>query len=222
MKIFGLILAGGEGKRIGGNKPLVELFQKPLIYWALKPYLELALFPLISVRDASQAKALEEALNTFHLKEKRDYAFVFDAEPFLGLGPLSGLYSAMNYLENTLKERGLLLLSGVDQPLLTPSLFAPLLNISQFFLSLAVIYRVNETPEPFPGVYPSSLLQELSFFLRHSLQKSFKNFLAFLAEKNLLVQLNYFYYNRSMLPLLNINTPEDLRRIKNAFLARKI
>jgi len=222
MKIFGLILAGGEGKRISGNKPLVELFHKPLIYWALRPYLELELFPLISVRDASQAKALKEALSTFQLKEEKDYAFVFDIEPFVGMGPLSGLYSAMNYLENTLKERGLLLLSAVDQPLLTPSLFFPLLNISQIFLSFAVIYRVNESLEPFPGVYPSSLLQELSFFLHHSLQKSFKKFLAFLAEKKLLVQLNYFYYNKNLSPLLNINTPQDLRKVEDVFLAGKI
>jgi len=213
MKLLGLILAGGEGKRLGGQKPLKELAGKPLLYWAIKPYLELQIPFLISVRDKVQAKALREALKGLKLKGEK-LQFVQDVEPFRGIGPLSGLYAALRASQ----EKTLILASAVDQPFLTRESLIPLLKLSQIFFSMALVYKTEDHLEPLPGVYPSTLLEELTTFLENSPKKSFQGFLKFLQKKNLLVFLKYlFKIKTEASPFYNINYLEDLKRAEGVF-----
>lgn len=71
MKKFGLILAGGKGKRIGGNKPLKVLAGKPLLYWALKPYLQMNIPILISVEAKEQKEVLKDSLEKIFGRHKK-------------------------------------------------------------------------------------------------------------------------------------------------------
>ncbi len=213
MKVKGLILAGGEGKRIGGKKPLRLLWGKPIVFWVLKPYLSQGLEVFISVRDYSQKEEIKEALSAENLPWER-IKFVFDEKDCAGKGPLCGLLSGMRACE----EKTYLLVSACDQPFLSPEIFQPLLKVSQSLDVAAVVYKVGEKLEPFPGIYSSLLKSHLEEFLRHSPKKSFKAFLGELNDKNLLDFLEYTSkILKNVNPFFNVNTLIDLKEAEGCF-----
>lgn len=213
MKKFGLILAGGKGKRIGGNKPLKFLAGKPLLYWALKPYLQLKLPILISLSSEEQKEILKA-----YLKElsgvTRDIKFVFDDKNFKDLGPLSGLYAALNFLE----VEALLLVSAVDQPLIKIDLLRYLWEEFAKINPPALVFENEGELEPLPGAYHTSLLPELKSFLTLSPRKSFKAFLAFLQKKDLLATSDFWYkIDPKGESFSNINDLKELTKIEKCF-----
>ncbi|ESQ88085.1 hypothetical protein ABAC460_17995 [Asticcacaulis sp. AC460] len=82
-----VILAGGAGRRIGGNKPFYVFNGRPLIEWVLD-----ALRPQASrliLNAGPQNSALAGALARLGI------GLCFDTPRFEGLGPLSGVHAAM-------------------------------------------------------------------------------------------------------------------------------
>ncbi len=206
MKVKGLILAGGEGKRIGGKKPLKLLSGKPLIFWALIPYLEENLDVFISVKEKTQEEEIKDIL----LKENIPFnklQFLLDDQFCKGKGPLCGLYTGMK----ACKEFTYLLVSAVDQPFLTGKIFKPLLETAKNLGFKAVIYKIQDKVEPLPGVYPSKLKKNLEKFLATSSNPSFKGYLDYLNSQNLLVFLNYsLKIENGVFYFLNINSVKDI------------
>lgn len=83
----GVILAGGAGKRMGGNKPLYEYDGRPLVLWALS-----LLEPQVSVAHINAGRPdtpLASALSRLGL------ALTFDDARYYEMGPLSGVHSAL-------------------------------------------------------------------------------------------------------------------------------
>ena len=218
MRVKGLILAGGEGKRIGGKKPLRLLSGKPLIFWALRPYLEEDLEVYISVKEKNQEEEIKEAL----LREKisLDKIWFLLDDPFCkGKGPLGGLFSGMKACQ----ELTYLLVSAVDQPFLTREIFKPLLEKAISLSSKACVYKVDGKIEPLPGVYSSELSEILKNFLLFSSKPSFKAFLDYLHSQNLVVFLDYVTkIKKEGSPFFNINFLEDLMAAEDVFFTRKI
>lgn len=215
LKVKGLILAGGEGKRIGGKKPLKLLCGKPLIFWALKPYLSEGLEVFISVKDKTQEEEIKKALSFENLPWEK-IQFIFDEKSFLGKGPLCGLLSGMK----ACKETTYLLVSACDQPFLTKEIFIPLLekinNKSQG--AWVAVYKVDEKIEPLPGIYSSYLTEKLEEFLFQSSKPSFKAFLEYLALQNLLVFSEYSSKIENIFsPFFNINFTKDLNTAEKCF-----
>lgn len=218
MKKIALVLAGGKGTRIGGKKPLKYLKGKPLIFWAIKPYLELNLPLWISIRDLAQREEIISLFNSLNLSIK-ELEFLLDLSPYEGLGPISGLYSAM---QRASKET-LFIISAVDQPFIPKEVVEHLLLLGQIFLNFSIVFKREGPPEPFPGVYPSSLSYELKEFLEKNTKRSMKDYLNFLLSKNLLV-LSDFWRKidfRSFL-FYNINTLEELIEAEECFSQVKI
>jgi molybdenum cofactor guanylyltransferase len=86
-KAMVVVLAGGAGRRIGGNKPLYVFEDRPLIEWvidALKPQAS-----HIFVNAGSQNTDLAGALAELGTD------LCFDPPQFERLGPLSGIYTAL-------------------------------------------------------------------------------------------------------------------------------
>ncbi len=213
MQKIALLLAGGKGERIGGNKPWKIFCGKPLLYWAIKPYFELELPLWISVRNLKQREEISSLLNTL-FKPSLNPNFIIDEPPYAGLGPLSGIYAAMRrtFLPT------LFIVSAVDQPFITPQAIKHLLNLGEFFLNLGVIFKRDQDFEPFPGIYPSSLSLELKCFLDRSSSKSLKGFLKALYEKNLLVQSTFWrIIDPKGLLFSNINTLKELKEAEECF-----
>ncbi len=198
-----LILAGGKGSRIGGKKYKALLNGLPLLVHVYKKVAHLKLPIYISVRTKDQER---EILSLFEKRqvtsEKRN--FIYDGTEGIE-GPLAGIVSAMKQL-----PEHQLLVVATDQPLLETSFLRWLLKIAEQDRNKVFICKKEEKMEPFPGVYPSSLANTLTNFLKISSKKSLYRFFLFLREAGLIC----FLQNCDTIAVksfFNVNTPEDLK-----------
>jgi molybdopterin-guanine dinucleotide biosynthesis protein A len=104
-----VILAGGEGRRIGGGKPLRRLAGAPLIDHALRQAKALSAIVAIAVQDRGQLGAIAEV------------PLLLDGQ---GKGPIAGIAAALGFA----RSQGLdfVLTIPCDTPLLPPDLRARL------------------------------------------------------------------------------------------------
>lgn len=117
MKIYALILAGGQGSRMGGvNKGLVKWQDKPLIDHVIE-----RIAPQVDHIAISANRNLEEY-------SKRSPHVFADARQWQQLGPLAALCTAANDLQ--LATADWLLIVSCDMPKLPP-------NLVEHFLSVA-------------------------------------------------------------------------------------
>ncbi|MFN3505724.1 MAG: molybdenum cofactor guanylyltransferase [Caldimicrobium sp.] len=214
MKKVALILAGGKGERIGGKKPLKELAGKPLLYWAIYPYYKLNLPIWISVRTEDQEREFSKTLASLGFQPS-SFEFIFDHSMYEGLGPLSGIYSAMQRSDAST----LFVVSAADQPFIPKEIVRYLLSLGEIFFSFSIVFKGKDSLEPFPGVYPSTLLSEVQSFLKDASKKSVKGLINFLLRKKLLF-ISDFWHKIEKYGLLfyNVNTLEELREAEECFL----
>ena len=111
MRIVAVILAGGEGTRIGGEKPLRLLGGVRLIDRAIKQARSFAGVAAVAVRDARQVG-------------KGDFPIIHD-EPEIE-GPLAGLVSALRFARGADVDAVLTL--PADMPLLPANLLERLIK----------------------------------------------------------------------------------------------
>ena len=202
-----VILAGGEGRRIGGNKPLKPLFGKPLIYWVFKKASIMGLPVGISVKTKEQEELIKKAL----LQEgvpSSSFFFIKDVNPEL-MGPISGIFSALKFF----KDEDPLLILAVDQPFLNIETLWYLKTLSEIFChKFLIVHQGKEKIHPFPGIYPAFLKAELEFFLKHSSKRSLFRLFMYLQKKNLVLFVN----NDKMYSenFININTLQTLKEME--------
>ncbi|MEM6683502.1 MAG: molybdenum cofactor guanylyltransferase [Pseudomonadota bacterium] len=102
--MLGIILAGGKGRRMGGDKPQRELAGRPLIAWVID-----ALMPQV---DQLMISGDHKQLEPFNLPLLGDAAHL--------KGPAAGLISALNQARN-IGAKGLLVVP-CDMPFLPQTL----------------------------------------------------------------------------------------------------
>jgi molybdopterin-guanine dinucleotide biosynthesis protein A len=144
---LGVVLAGGEGRRIGGDKAIVELEGRPLV-----------LYPI---------EALHEVCDEVVVVAKRDTLLpaltgVADlwVEPDAPRHPLCGLVHALKLAEG----RPALVL-GVDLPLVDAATLRALVAAAEAAPdALAVVPRVHGRLEPFCALYRPAALPALEGF----------------------------------------------------------
>lgn len=139
--ISAVVLAGGQGRRIGGGKAHVLLAQKPL--WRH-----------VAERIAPQVKAL--AVNAPEVF--KGYATVADTLP--GLGPLSGILAAMHWAQSQGAAR--VLTAAVDTPFLPADLGRRLNAVN----APVVMARTSDGVHGTTALWDVSLAQDLEVFLR--------------------------------------------------------
>lgn len=110
---LGLILAGGAGERMGGNKPWRLLEGKPLVAH-------------MAALAAPQVERLAIASNGPAAEYSGFVDLVLADRPGPGLGPLGGIAAGLTVLAETAPQ-GWLALFPVDMPRLPPDLAARLL-----------------------------------------------------------------------------------------------
>jgi molybdopterin-guanine dinucleotide biosynthesis protein A len=140
------ILAGGEGRRIGGGKPWRLLGGERLIDRALLQARRWSDLVVVSVRDPAQVQPIDAPL-------------VAD-EPGVS-GPLAGLVSGLRFAAS--KDRALLLTTATDTPLLPADLLDRLL--AGMGTSQCVLAYSGGQLHPVCGLWRISALRELEDYL---------------------------------------------------------
>lgn len=198
----GFVLAGGESRRMGRDKALVEFAGRPLVERALTILHEAGL----EARIAGARSSLGS------------YApIVDDAEP--GRGPLDGICAAMS--EITVRRAVFL---PVDLPLVPASLICLLMRQAEISGRLITVSSVNGFAQTFPAVVDREALPALRTELEGGRRGCFAGFQAATARRGeaisvlpveLAVQAGQVAHPDGLPAVrwfLNVNTPGDLRR----------
>ena len=189
--IFGVVLAGGRGRRFGGAKALASLAGAPMASWSIRA-LQTADLPIGVISDEEGVQA----------------ALGVPVRPDIeaGLGPIGGLWTALQWAQER-GDDGVLLL-GCDMPLVGAALIGTVLGWSH--TAPAVVPMSSAGPEPLCALYRTACLSEVEQRL-HSDDRSLQGLVqavgtAFIGENILaeVVDLNTAF--------LNVNTVEERGR----------
>lgn len=150
--VIGLVISGGEGRRLGGEeKGLVPWCGRPMAAWVVA-----ALEAVVPDVIINANRALD------------DYAalartVVPDLPSHAGQGPLSGLLSGL--IEARAQGYEAVLVSPCDTPQVSGPLFARVLTAAGPFPYRPTLVAIDGRPQPLHGLYPVELIDELEAWL---------------------------------------------------------
>lgn len=135
---------------------------------------------------------------------------LFDSFP--GRGPLAGLLAALKRLP----PEEALLVAPCDQPLIRPALLQGLRAIFEKSPASAVVFLRANNYEPFPGIYRQDLAPDLEKYLKAG-GCSVRGWLSRLLPEKLLgiPPEKWYVWDPEGWSFLNVNYPEDLKRIES-------
>lgn len=189
------ILAGGQSTRMGRDKALVPLANKPLIQHAI---------------DLARACNLEPKIAGARTDLSAYAPVLPDDQP--DRGPLSGICTA---LRHTGTELAVFL--SVDLPLIPPSLLQYLIQYAQITGAPVTLASVNAFPQTFPAIIRREALPILESELHHGRASSiaaFKSAGVHILQAESLVQSGHVAHPSALPPyrwFTNLNTPQDLQ-----------
>jgi len=200
----GFVLAGGESRRMGRDKALVELAGCPLIEHALGILHEAGLTASIA---GSRARLEKFA------------PMIEDPEP--GLGPLAGICAALA----SAAARYSVFLS-IDAPLIPSSLVAHLLHHARVTGQAVTLASVSGFAQTFPAVLDRAILPALLIELAAGRRGCYAAFetaaaaagqIVSIVAAELLAQCGQAERKDALPParwFLNVNTPGDLEQVR--------
>lgn len=182
--VKGIVLAGGKSSRFGSDKALALYQGVPLVQRAVFLLRAAGLHPAVITRTGKFASFL-------------DCPVIEDKLP--NLGPLGGLYTAMTTFQH--------------ETFLALTCDMPLLNFGTVYRLMCqkstgeeiVIFEVEGRDQPFPGVYPRTILPAVR---RHLMEERY-------SLKNLTedIPVTRIPWIGSPEPFLNVNRTEDLPQV---------
>jgi molybdenum cofactor guanylyltransferase len=189
-KTCAVILAGGQSRRMGFNKALIEIGGQPLIQILANRVRPVADQILISSNDGSSYKFLDIPIIPDHFK---------------GHGPLAGFHSAMLW-----DVSSLYLVLACDLPNVKESFLRNLISLAVGF-DAAIPRTKDGLAHPLCAVYRRTCLPYVEEALKRGANKVIENFLdSSLSIKWIGPEEGQF----EEADLANINTPEDLSQLK--------
>jgi molybdenum cofactor guanylyltransferase len=190
--ICAVILAGGQSSRMGFNKALLDFGGKPLINILVNRIHCVTNHILISSNDDSSYRFLNIPVVP---------------DQFKGQGPLAGLHAAM---QRDICD--LYVVLACDLPNLRPPLLQKLLCFADGF-DAAIPRTSDKLAHPLCAVYRRTCLPSIEKALLHGTNKVIETFL------NNSLTIRWVDPNEGQFKdadLANINTPEDLHRLRNS------
>jgi molybdenum cofactor guanylyltransferase len=184
LRIFGVILAGGEGRRMGADKAFVALAGRPLIAHVL---------------DRLEPQ-VERVLISANGDPTRFAAFGCEVVPDLHpQGPLSGVLAALSRAA----EMGAthLVSTPVDTPFLPGDLVPHLMLAAEGLAKGLALVRTTDGDHPATAIWPVGLVPVLANFLAGGEAKVTRFTDAHRAARAMFPDARAF---------LNLNTPSDL------------
>jgi molybdopterin-guanine dinucleotide biosynthesis protein A len=188
-KRIGVILSGGLSRRFGHPKAFFHYQGKPMYQWALE-----------AVRPhADEVVIISHPTLTERFKAETDLPIYEDVEPFQGLGPLAGIYTAMKKAEGAWY-----LITPCDTPFSTSALYSFLWEKCYSSEKDGVVPVRSGKPEMLLAIYSRRLMPLLETLLSDGALKV-SNILE-KAEIEI-AQVDGLFSEKTF---ANINTPNDL------------
>ncbi len=189
--VCAVILAGGQSSRMGSNKALLDIGGKPLISILIDRILPVTDRIFISSNDFSSYRFLD---------------FPVIPDQFAGHGPLAGFHSAMSR-----NNYSLYIMLACDLPNLKTPLLESLVSLADGF-DAAIPRTLDGLAHPLCAVYRRTCLP----CVEQALQRGANKVIEVLLENSLSVRWVDPDEGRFIdADLANINTPEDLRNLRN-------
>ncbi len=183
-KISAIILAGGKSLRMGEDKKMIQINKTGLRLWE---HMVSLIEPF--VKEILIIANPDELHHTKHI-------IIKDIIP--GLGPLGGIYTG---LKNINTSQSLVL--PIDMPLLNRQTLERLLKSCDENEKI-IIARHGQYIEPLVGIYPKSSLPMIEKMIK---DQKYKLRLLFDLFPTCFVDFE------NDIPFMNLNTPEDLKKI---------
>ncbi|MBM4464767.1 MAG: molybdenum cofactor guanylyltransferase [Chloroflexi bacterium] len=186
-----IVLAGGEGKRLGTDKAFLKIGSRVLIEGIVE----------------EMARIGDEVIIVTNSPEKYDYLetrLVGDIYP--GTGVLGGIYSGLRAAQS---DYGLVV--ACDMPFLNLKLLRYMILLSPGYD--VVIPRIGELTEPLHAIYSKRCLQSIERLLATGSLKIIDFFpevrVRYVEEQEIKL------FDSQCLSFFNINTPADLERARS-------
>ncbi len=192
-EVIGAVLAGGRGRRIGGDKPSLEVGRQTLVRHAVDA-LRLAGLDVALVLRPDQPVPLTSHTVAVIRDEVED------------AGPLGGLHALLRWLPAEWA-----LVAACDQPFLVPELLGGLLAEPRDDRDV-VIGRPADLVEPLPGLYRRTCRPAVEGALTRG-ERSLRELLSSLRVRAVPAK-TLRRWDPQLLSYLNVNTPADLARAR--------
>jgi molybdenum cofactor guanylyltransferase len=189
--VCAVILAGGLSRRMGFNKALIDVDGRPIISVLIDQVRPLTSRIVISSNDDSSYRFLN---------------FPIVPDHFAGCGPLAGLHAAMRC-----NDCSLYIVLACDLPNLQARLLRSLVSLAEGF-DAAIPRTSDGVAHPLCAVYRKTCLPAIETALEKGSNKFIETFL----DNTLAVRWvgpEEGIYEQT--DLANINTPEDLQRLRS-------
>ena len=201
-----VILAGGNGRRLGAEKSLLEFEGKPLICWTMERLSMTADEIVVVARDEDHAGRLEGIVSDF-APVGRKVTFTWDR--VAGFGPVAGLSAGMKDASGSLAFA-----TGCDLPFLNLQVIDRLFELAgEEDYEAAVPVQPNGFFEPLHCVYHRS---KMLAACERAMEKAERRIHAPLQElrvRRVSVDLLRLL-DPDLLTFFNLNTREDLEKAR--------
>jgi len=194
--ISGVILAGGENKRFGGQPKSKSVIGGKTIISRIAGTIKDIFGEIIIVTNAPA-----------EFKEFNRFRIISDL--FQNTGPIGGLHAAMKTASNDA-----VFVFGGDMPFLQKQLIINQINIFAKEKCDALVPQVNDFTEPLHSIYSLTILNKLEEYLTESGNYALREFLK-------RIDVKYMKLPDSDLTkrsFININYPSDLTSLDKPFL----
>ena len=189
-EIAGIILAGGKSLRYGQDKAFISLNGKFLIDKVISVMKQVFQDVIIIANEP---------------KKYSGFGLPVYEDIIKGIGPIGGILTGITYIQ---KPAGFFV--ACDMPFLNPELIAYMVKIRNGFD--VVIPKIGKNIEPLHAIYTKNCLPHIKETIHkkaYGIRTFFSKVSVRYVEKQEIV-----IYDPELKFLVNINTPEDMRRLK--------
>ena len=183
--VTGIILAGGESRRMGHDKGLCEFNGKTLVEYAITLVSEFTDKIIISSNN---------------IAEYQQFGYPVVADKYKNIGPIGGIYSAIQY---STTEKNIIV--SCDSPFLDVKLFELLLSYSDKY-QVVMPSHGNGLLEPLAAYYSQQILPKIEESIKENDYKLINIFNKVLYK---IVNVEHKDFFTKQL-FSNFNTPDDL------------
>ncbi len=192
-EIAGIILAGGKSLRYGQDKAFISLN---------------GVFLIERVISVMRQVFQDVILIANEVGKYAGFGLPVYEDVIKGIGPIGGILTGMLWIQKIQKSAGFFV--ACDMPFLNPELIAYMVKIRDGFD--VVIPRIGKNIEPLHAIYTKNCIP----YIEESIHKKNYGIRTFFPK----VSVRYvekdeiMAYDPELKFLININTPEDIRRFR--------